>query len=165
MSIKSFVYIISVCCLVVWTPTQALADKSSGLPIPRFVSLKSSEVNLRTGPGIRYPIRWVYRKKWLPMEVTDEFEHWRQVRDITGESGWVHKSLLSGRRTAIIYHDIITLYRRPDSASSPVLRAENGVVADIVECDATWCRLQLDNLKGWTPKQTLWGVYDDEVID
>src|SRR5262245_11232862 len=94
--------------------SPAQEETEAKLPIPRFVSLKSSEVNLRTGPGIRYPVRWIYHKKWLPMEVIDEFEHWRRIRDVSGESGWVHKTLLSGRRTAIVTAEAVTLFRDAD---------------------------------------------------
>jgi len=83
------------------------------LPVPRFVSLKAEEANLRTGPGIRYPVRWVYWKKWLPVEIIEEYDHWRKIRDAEGESGWIHKSLLSGRRTILIKEDIASLHQRP----------------------------------------------------
>lgn len=146
--------------MLLWPAQYALAADT-----PRFVSLKSSEVNVRTGPGIRYPVRWVYRKKRLPMEVIDEYDHWRKVRDVAGETGWVHRSLLSNRRTAVITSDMAVLFRSPDPKANPVIRAERGVIADILACENAWCRLQIEGRKGWVPKQSVWGAYTQEVFD
>lgn len=134
-------------------------------PLPRFASLKSSEVNVRTGPGIRYPIRWVYKKKWLPMEIVEEYDHWRKVRDVSGETGWVHRSLLSGHRTIHVTDETLTLRREPNANAAPVLRAERGVTGDLIECDTQWCRLQIADRKGWAIKTSFWGAYDSEIFD
>lgn len=144
---------------------ESVNAADSGLPLPRYASLKSDSINMRTGPGVRYPIRWVYKRKGLPMEIIDEFEHWRKVRDHTGETGWVFKSMLSGRRTAIFIPHIGQLHQSPQSDSPVMLRVESGVVADLITCQAQWCKLQVENVKGWTPKSQLWGVYTDESLE
>ena len=137
---------------------------ASGLPIPRFVSIASGEVNMRTGPGQRYPIDWVYTRRGLPVEVIGEYDLWRQVRDIDGDEGWVHKQLLSGRRTALVTADSVLLRDKADPTSPPVLRAGQGVQGVIDRCDAEWCRMEVDGTRGWVQKDALWGVYPAEVF-
>jgi len=137
----------------------------SGLPIPRFVSLKSDEVNARSGPGMRYPIQWVYRKENLPVEVIEEFDHWRKIRDFNGETGWVHKGMTDGRRYAIVREDVVVLRDDPKLDSAPMVRVSQGVVARLLACEAEWCRLQVAGHKGWTKKDSIWGIYKDEKFD
>src|SRR5579872_1021736 len=94
------------CLILILTllPCAALArdNNTSGLPVPRFVSLKSDEVNVRTGPGTRYPIQWVYRRAGLPVEVIEEYDVWRKIRDSEGTAGWVHKTMIDGKRNIMI---------------------------------------------------------------
>lgn len=139
-----------------------LAD--TGLPLPRFVSLASDEVNVRTGPGKRYPISWVFVRRGYPIEIFEEFEHWRRIRDLSGETGWVHKSLLSGRRTIIITGDDRPLFEDPDSESIVTLIAEPGVLGKLLECDGTWCRLEIAGLAGWISATHFYGVLENEKI-
>lgn len=135
----------------------------SGLPVPRFVALKSGEINVRTGPGTRYPIDWVYKREALPVEVIDEFDHWRRVKDSEGAMGWVHKSMLDGRRTALIRAKTPqNLLADPEDKAKPILRAEPMVIGKLLECKKEWCRLQLSGRKGWIKKAFLWGVYQGE---
>lgn len=144
----------------------ALAANTSGLPIPRFVSLKPSEVNVRTGPGTRYPIQWVYRREGMPVEIIEEFDLWRKIRDVEGTAGWVHKTMLDGKRSVIIKSkDARTLRSTPAANARPVLKAEPMVTARLVECEKDWCRLQVSGRKGWLEKKYLWGIYADEIID
>lgn len=140
---------------------NALSD--SGLPVPRFVSLKFHEVNLRTGPGQRYPIRWVYKRKHMPMEVIEEFGHWRKIRDHQGDEGWTHKSQLSGTRMAILTEETV-LRRYPESAAPPMIKAQKSVLGQVLECDANWCELQIESYKSWVAKKAIWGVYPREVL-
>lgn len=144
-------------------PAQAADMAESGLPIPRFVSLRYEEVNLRTGPGTRYPISWVYKRKGLPMEVVEEFGHWRKLRDIHNDEGWVHKSQLSGSRTAI-FKDDTTLYRYPEKDAPPMLKVQKNVIGELMECDVNWCRIQVESYKAWTLKSHIWGIYEREVL-
>lgn len=134
----------------------------TGLPLPRLVSVRAGEVNVRTGPGVRYPIDWVFVRQNMPVEVLNEFESWRQVRDWQGTVGWVHRSMLSGKRTVMITDALATLRRETDPASPPVARAERGVVAELEECDGQWCRLAVGNLKGWLPRTSVWGAVPGE---
>lgn len=138
------------------------AFHDSGLPLPRFVSLAADEVNARTGPGLRYPIEWVFRKKSLPVEIVREFDGWREIRDIGGDSGWVHKSLLSGERSVIITEEQRILRSRDNDDSKPLVRLEPGVVAALDKCDGNWCKISVGDYKGWLHRDQLWGVYAAE---
>lgn len=135
----------------------------SGLPIPRFVSLKFEQVNLRTGPGTRYPIRWVYKRKHMPMEVIEEFGQWRKLRDIDGDEGWAHQSQLSGTRMAV-FRDETVLQRYPEADAPPMIKVGKGVIVRLLECDVNWCEVQVESYKAWTRKTTIWGAYSREII-
>lgn len=137
----------------------------SGLPLPRFVSLAGEEVNLRTGPGVRYPVSWVFVRRGLPVLVTLEFEHWRKVRDRDGAEGWVHQSLLSGRRYAVVVGQVQTLRREPRRDAAPVLRAEPGVIGRLRACQMGWCELEIADITGWLPKTALFGALAGETFD
>lgn len=138
---------------------------TSSLPVPRFASLATDEVNVRTGPGLRYPIKWILTKENLPIEIIREFDTWREIRDIEGGTGWVHKSLLSGKRTAVIEGHIRTVYKKTSVESRPVIKLEPGVVIDIDKCDDGWCFLKVAGYKGWIRRDEIWGVYPNEEID
>ena len=145
----------------VFAPAHA-EDNSPQLPIPRFVTLATNETNVRTGPGVRYPIKFILNKEELPVEIIKEFDVWREIRSIDGDEGWVHKSLLSGKRAAIIKGPIQTLHKKPDVASKPVVRLEPGVIAGLDRCADEWCYLKVASYKGWMKRENLWGVYPDE---
>jgi SH3-like domain-containing protein len=147
--------------LLLGGPTMA---QRTDLPVPRFVSLRSDEVNLRAGPGRQYPVEWVLRRRNLPVEILAEFELWRKIRDPQGAEGWVHHSMLSGRRRAVIAGQMRTLLRRPDPQSNPVARVEAGVVADLLECEGEWCRLDAGGFRGWLRRAEIWGVYANEAL-
>lgn len=137
-----------------------IADARTNLPIPRFVTIKASEANARTGPSIRYPIRWVYERRGLPVEIIAEFEHWRKIQDVNGDGGWVHESLLSGVRNVIIKGKTTQdIHRAADKQSYTVFRAEPGVIAALEHCENGWCQVALDNQEGWIEQGKLWGVY------
>ena len=150
------------------------AVAGSGLPIPRFVSLKSDRVNLRQGPGTEYPTAWVFRRVGLPVEIIKEFESWRQVRDAEGTTGWVLGTMLSGRRTAVILpweakggtgQQAVAVLRDDDRESAgAVAQVEAGVLASIISCDGRWCRVSLSGYRGYIEQAKLWGAYQGEVI-
>jgi SH3-like domain-containing protein len=140
----------------------AWAEKAQ--PVPRFVSLRADEVNLRTGPGERYPIDWVLVKKGLPVEILQEFDVWRKIRDSQGSEGWVHQRMVTGARNVIIAGAVRTLRADADAAAAAVARVEPGVVARLLECHGTWCRVEAQNIKGWLGRNEVWGVYPDEVV-
>ena len=137
----------------------------TNLPLPRYVSLKASEGNVRRGPSLTHRIDWVYKRRGMPLEITAEHGHWRRVRDRDGAGGWVHYSLLSGARTVIVEQDMLSLYRRPDPDSVVVARLELGVIARLGDCGPDWCRLTADGYRGWVDKTALWGVGLDEIRD
>lgn len=138
---------------------------ASGLKLPRFVTLGSDEVNLRTGPGTRYPKSWVFRRAGLPVLITAEHEYWRKVRDIDGAEGWVHRSLLSGRRAGMVVGDIATLRAAPAANAAPVLRAEAGVIGHLHLCQVAWCEIEIAGRQGWLPRDAIFGVLPGEVFD
>ena len=146
-------------------PFPALGQGGDGLPVPRYVSLRSEEVNVRTGPGIRYPVEWVFQRRNMPVEVVEQFEHWRKIRDIEGTEGWVHQSMLSGKRYAIVTGDVRSLHRRPEPGAPEVARLEPGVIAQLLDCEGQYCRLEAGGIKGWLPRAEFWGVYPNEKID
>jgi len=145
------------------------AATASGLPVPRYVSLKSDHVNVRAGPTKDNDVAWVYTRSGLPVEITAEFENWRRVRDSEGAEGWVYHSLLSGRRTAVVTmknkDDLATLYDSADSTSAVAARLQAGVVAQVKKCDPHWCHISGTGFDGWIQKERLWGVYADENVD
>jgi SH3-like domain-containing protein len=135
------------------------------LPIPRFVSLRAEEVNLRTGPNIRYPVRFVYNRKSEPVEIIAEFEQWRRIRDRQGDDGWVHESMLSGKRFVLINAPTTVIsYKKPEHSSSAVSRLEPDVQAQLLECNANWCYINAQGYKGWVERKWLWGIYPNEII-
>jgi SH3-like domain-containing protein len=142
---------------------------ASGLPVPRYVSLKSDHVNVRAGPTKDNDVAWVYTRSGLPVEITAEFENWRRVRDSEGAEGWVYHSLLSGRRTAVITmktkDELAPLYESADETSSIAARLQAGVVAQVKRCAAGWCRVTGNGFDGWIEQQRLWGVYADEKVE
>lgn len=147
-------------------PTDPADNQTGGvqLPVPRFVTLGPDEVNVRTGPGTRYPIKFVIRKGGLPVEITREFQVWREIRDVDGDKGWVHKAMLSGRRAIIVKGQVRTILKKPDEAAQPVVRLEPGVIADLEGCREKWCSVKIATYDGWIKKTDIWGVYDAETI-
>lgn len=137
----------------------------TNLPIPRFVSLKTGEANVRRGPSLTHRIDWVFTRRDMPLEVIGEFGHWRQVQDRDGVGGWVHYTLISGARTGLVETDLAALYARADTGAPVNARLEAGVIVSFDECVIDWCRVRVEGLKGWMVKQDLWGVGPDEVFD
>lgn len=144
---------------------EGTAVKTSGLPVPRFVTLRSNEVNVRTGPGSRYPIEWVFTRKDMPVEITQEFDTWRRIRDWEGSEGWVHQSMLSGRRGAVITGDVRTLREEPSQAAAVVARAKPGVIGSLKKCLNGWCQLDIQGYRGWLAQGEFWGAYTNEKVD
>lgn len=151
------------------SPSKSARANPSGLPIPRFVSLKASRVNVRNGPGEDHKIAWVFTRPGLPIEIIQEFDTWRRIRDSDGTVGWVFQSLLSGRRTAVVSPwssdepRPIRASASPEAAITAYLSP--GVMADIDRCSDGWCRLSGENFRGWIAQDQLWGVYPDEEVD
>lgn len=138
------------------TPASRLGR--SGLPLPRFVSLRAHEVNMRTGPGIRYPIEWVYRRAGLPVVVIDEFENWRRVRDWEGSVGWVHQSMLSSSRSVIVVGKGVTMRRDSRTDAPAVARLATGVIGTLDGCGKAWCQVRVKGFDGWLPRTAVFGA-------
>src|SRR5215470_13064884 len=135
-----------------WAADGASAPprKGSGLPIPRFASLRSDEVNVRTGPGTRYPVDWVFKRKLMPVEIVAEYENWRKIRDWQGASGWVHQSLLTGKRSFIIPAHAASLHKTPANSAEVVAKLEPEVMGEIRSCSGDWCRVRVTSgVSGW----------------
>lgn len=139
--------------------------KVTNLPIPRFVSMKADEGNVRRGPSLSHRIDWVYKRRNMPLEVTGEYGHWRRVRDRDGQGGWVHYSLLSGVRHVIVERDLTALRVKPSEEAPVNAYAEAGVVARLGTCGLDWCRIHAGSSGGWVRKSGLWGVAPDEIRD
>jgi SH3-like domain-containing protein len=139
------------------------ADKTA-LPVPRFVSLRSDKVNVRTGPGEQYPIDWVFTRKDMPVEIVAEFNHWHRIRDVEGTEGWVQERMVTGKRAVIVRGQQRALRERPSGDAAITARAEPGVIAKLVECQPAWCRVEAGGVGGWLKREEIWGVYPGEVI-
>lgn len=136
----------------------------TNLPLPRFVSLKKTQVNVRRGPGLTHRIDWVFTRAGMPLRITAEYEHWRRVEDETGEGGWVQYAMLSGARSVLVKTDMAEFRGSGDSAAEVAFQAERGVIGRLLECQPDWCRVMVDGNKGWAAKTDLWGVGDDELV-
>jgi SH3-like domain-containing protein len=137
--------------------------RSTGLPVPRFVSLGADRVNLRYGPGKEYPISWVLARRGLPVEIVAEYDTWRKVKLHDADEGWIHGSLLSSRRTVLVTDSIGELRRTPDDDARVVLRAEAGVIGELVDCERQWCRIDIQGRRGWLRRDAFWGTLAGET--
>jgi len=135
----------------------------TSFPIPRFVSMKATEANVRRGPSLSHRIDWIFKRRDMPLQITAEHGHWRRVRDRDGLGGWIHYSLISGTRTVIVEEEMLGLFPRAEAAGPVVARLERGVVARLGKCTEKWCRITAGGYKGWAPKTSLWGVEADEI--
>ena len=148
-------------------PPANAQRKGTGLPLPRFASLRADEANVRSGPGTRYPIEWVFRRKGMPVEIVAEFENYRKIRDWQGASGWVHQSLLTGKRSFIIPAKAASLHKTPARAAEVIAKLEPEVTGEIRSCSGDWCRVRVSSsgVSGWLERTELWGVYKSEPIN
>lgn len=162
---KVFIGFVAAFFLTTHSPIAAeQADMAARLPIPRFASLRANEVNMRTGPGMRYPIQWVYKRKGLPVEITAEYDNWRRVRDPEGTEGWINKAELTGKRGAIITGAAAVLRGGADEKSEMLARLETGAVGQILSCAKDWCKAKFDGTKGYLPKTDFLGAYSEETF-
>jgi SH3-like domain-containing protein len=146
-------------------PASPSIGPETNLPLPRFVSLKTDEGNVRRGPSLSHRIDWVFVREDMPLMITAEYGHWRRVVDREGLGGWVHYSLLSGSRTVIVDQDMLPIRTRPEREAPEVALLQQGVIARLGQCQIDWCRLTAGGYRGWAPKTALWGVGPDEILD
>ena len=148
---------------------EILTGSASGLPVPRFVSLKSDRVNVRSGPNKDQEVRWVYIRAGMPVEVTAEFENWRRIRDWEGAEGWVYHSLLAGKRSAVVVpplkDDLVPLFEKANAESAVAARLQSGVLGQLKSCNGLWCEFSGKGFSGWIKQERLWGAYPNEKVD
>jgi SH3-like domain-containing protein len=137
----------------------------SGLPLPRFVSLKSAKVNVRRGPSSDHAVAWVFQRKGMPVEITAEFENWRRIRDSEGQEGWILQQMLSGKRTMIVPSTLTPLREDPDTQSDVVANLSPGVSGEVEECNGNWCLISAGGYDGYVAQEMIWGVYPGETLD
>jgi SH3-like domain-containing protein len=155
--------------------TDVPTGKVSGLPVPRYVSLKTDRVNLREGPSKDHRTAWVFQRAGLPVEITAEYEVWRRIRDAGGTEGWVLHSLLSGRRTALVMPwaktatEPLPLFDRQDDRSNVVAQLQPNVITSVKGCKDGWCRVSIAqpgrDIAGFIKQDRLWGVYPNEKVE
>jgi SH3-like domain-containing protein len=161
---KFLVFSIVLMSLFVFRSSVGIADlgRETGLQVPRFVSLSSNKINVRAGPGMRYPIKWIFQRKNLPVKIIAESGTWRKIKDHEGIEGWVHQRMLSGRRWAIILGET-TLIRKDKKNTAPgVARFEAGVIASLGKCAKEWCFIEASSYSGWVHSNKIWGVSSNE---
>ncbi len=142
---------------------QQKIGAETGQALPRWVSMKAPEANARRGPSINHRIDWVFRHRNMPLMVTAEYGHWRRVVDRDGFGGWVHYVLLSRNRTVIVDEDLLAIHRGPEESSEVLAEAQEGVIAQLKECEAGWCRVTADGIRGWVHESGIWGAGEPEM--
>jgi SH3-like domain-containing protein len=147
-------------------PAKADAEvgPETNLALPRYVSLHASKVRVRRGPGLEYRIDWIFQRSGLPVRVIDEYRNWRRITDSDDAGGWVYHALLTGRRMALVTAPEVTFRAEPDDTAAATARAEQGVVAHLLQCQPNWCRVETHGSEGWLRKTAIWGVDADEVF-
>jgi SH3-like domain-containing protein len=164
--ISAFLVLAGLLAAVPAASAQDGGPRSTGQPLPRFVSLSASIVNMRTGPGEQHPVMWVYRRNGLPVKVVGEFYQWRKVVDHEGAIGWIKSNLLSNRRKLLIVGSgMVDIKRNAAREARIVARAEPGVVGELETCDTAWCLIDLGRAEGWIPRAQVWGLLEGEKID
>ncbi|XDZ65549.1 SH3 domain-containing protein [Alphaproteobacteria bacterium LSUCC0684] len=142
-----------------------ISVRGSNLEIPRFVTLKSNKVNMRSGPGREYPILWEYKRRGLPLKVIAEFDTWRKVTDHEGATGWMHVGTLSIKRIALVEDTTAKIHASAEDSAQVMAVAERGVLLEIEQCQPNWCKVASRDVKGWISRTSIWGVLENEILD
>ena len=156
-------------CLIIINASSAYAENlgtDTGLKIPRFVSLKSDNSNLRVGPSENYPIKLKYIVANIPVEIIDEYKNWRKIIDYEENEGWIHKSLIKGKRFAIVntpYENSLQVFNKPKGSNIGKIGKRN--ILEVKTCLMNWCKIKYGKNTGWVNKLNLWGVYEKENIN
>ncbi|MDR3451098.1 MAG: SH3 domain-containing protein [Alphaproteobacteria bacterium] len=162
---RKFFFLLAALALLPFAAQAEDTDNGPHGPLPRFASLRSGEANLRTGPGTRYPIEWVYTRRSLPVEIIAEYDVWRRVRDPEGNEGWFHKTELTAKRSALVSGGTQELRDDADDKSPVVAHLEPGAMGQILSCKPDWCKLKFEGVKGYLRKTQFWGAYPNETFD
>ncbi|MEM7189532.1 MAG: SH3 domain-containing protein [Pseudomonadota bacterium] len=168
LATRSLFWAVPILALLLSWPTVPMASEKAlgpvtNLPIPRYVSLRSSEINVRRGPGLDYRKDWVYRRAGLPVRVIEEYGDWRRIVDKDDAGGWVYHAMITGRRTVVVISDKVYFREDPAETAAATAQAEAGVVARLKKCGPAWCEVEAEGFRGWVPKGAIWGVEEDEV--
>jgi SH3-like domain-containing protein len=162
-------FVVALAATAAYPAGDMAVGSASGLPVPRYVSLKPDRVTVRGGPNRDHEIAFVFTRAGLPVEITAESDNWRRIRDWEGSEGWVYHSLLSGRRTALVSakhpDELVPLYDGADAQGTLVARLQPGVLASVKHCSGSWCHIVGPGFDGWIVQERLWGVYPNEKID
>jgi len=145
--------------LILFFSILPFSSKSFSNESINFLSLKNSEVNLRQGPSFKYPIKLIYKKKYLPVIILDKSETWRKIIDFESNSGWIHISQLSKKKTAINIKNYSILHQKPTIYSKPIVKLETGRLVLIKKCKVKWCKITTGGFKGWIFRSSLWGKF------
>ncbi len=157
-----FVLAVMVLCVAGAAAPATASDRD----LPRFASVRGDKAHMRTGPGLRYPVEWVYVRRNFPLEITAEFEAWRKVRDWKGTEGWMISSVLSSRRTVIVTGaGTHPLHREPAETAQVIAKLDPGVIARLLACNPDWCRVEVEGFRGWLPRGAFWGVLPGEKVE
>ena len=159
--------VFSVMFLATTVSATEAEQTETGLNLPRMASLRSDHINGRSGPDTKYPIEWVYRQKGAPVEIVNEFDLWREIRDWEGSQSWVHKSMLSGKRTVrVMTPGENNIYNDDDYQSRVIAKVEDGVFGTVEKCKkgSAFCLVKFDTIEGYMPRKALFGVYENEVV-
>lgn len=161
-----FVFLFSVLIVFPQVNVQA-AEKgvSTQLPLPRFASLSKAEAHVRTGPSQDYPIKWTYQRKGLPVEIIKEYDAWRKIRDHEGAEGWVHKIMLSGKRTVMVTKGEPLEAWDDEDHEQLAARIDENVIGLIDVCTQADCLVRFSSIKAWVQKKRLWGIYPSEILN
>lgn len=136
---------------------------SASLQVPRFVTIKANEANARNGPGVSFPVEWIYHKKGIPVEIIAEYEQWRKIRDLSGDEGWIHSSILSGKRSVVVNaKNYKNLYKNSTENAKIIARIHPKTICAVSKCNKLWCKVNCSNYKGWMTRENLWGIYKNE---
>ncbi len=163
---RRLLVVLSVFLFVLGTLAASAQDARgpvTNLPLPRYVSMKAAEGNVRRGPSLTHRIDWVFKRRGMPLQITAEYGNWRKVQDRDGAGGWVHYALLSGVRTVLIESEMLPVYASPDPTAQISAQFESGVVARLGSCSLDWCQISAGGYRGWARKSSLWGVDPSEI--
>jgi SH3-like domain-containing protein len=144
-------------------PAMGIVTK---LPVPRFVSLRTDQVNFRAGPGFQYPVSWIYQRDGLPVEIIGEFDVWRRVRAPDGGTGWVHEATIRARRTFYVTAQQAVLRASANASAAPVAYLNQSVGGDLISCDAVsdFCKVAAGHVTGYLAREDFWGAFPGETV-